>query len=120
MSYQLKSINGPFITYDATAGQTTLNTGGIFRVRDIDPDIPYKRPYSALFYKFLSIVPHGRIATQEKVEYGEQEKINNFLTVSASAASGDAAITVTDAYNCVAGDKLHCFRTGETIRLDAI
>ena len=120
MSYQLKSINGPFITYDATAGQTALNTGSIFRVRDIDPDIPYKRPYSALFYKFMSIVPHGRIATQDRVEYGEQEKTHNFLTVSASAAAGAAAITVTDAYNCVAGDKLINWRTGEIIRLDAI
>ena len=120
MSYQLKSINGPFITYDATAGQTALNTGSIFRVRDIDPDIPFKRPYSALFYKFTTIVPHGRIAFQEKVEYGEQEKIYNFLTVNASAAAGAESITVTDAYNCVAGDKLVCFRTGEIIRLDAI
>jgi len=120
MSYQLKSINGPFITYDATAGQDALNTGGIFRVRDIDPDIPFKRPYSALFYKFLTVVPHGRIATQEKVEFGEQEKINNFVTVSASAASGATSITVTDAYNCVAGDKLINWRTGEMVRADAI
>jgi len=112
MSYQLKSINGPFITYDATAGQDALNTGGIFRVRDIDPDIPFKRPYSALFYKFLTAVPHGRIATQDKVEYGEQEKINNFVTVSSSVGSSDTSITVTDAYNCVPGDKLINWSTG--------
>ena len=120
MSYQLKSISGPFITYDATAGQDALNTGGIFRVQDIDKDIPFKRPYSALFYKMLSAVPHGRIATQDKVEYGEQEKIANFVTVNASAAAGAAAIVVTDAYNCVAGDKLINWRTGEIVRLDAI
>lgn len=116
--YQLKSIRGPFTTYDATA--TALNDGGIFRVRDIEPDIPFKRPYSAMFYKFLSAVPHGRVATQDKVLFGEQEKELNFVTVNATTSSNADSITVTDAYNCVAGDKLINWRTGEIVRLDAV
>lgn len=116
--YQLKSIRGPFTTYDATA--TALNDGGIFRVRDIEPYIPFKRPYSAMFYKFLSAVPHGRVATQDKVLFGEQEKELNFVTVNATTASDATSITVTDAYNCVAGDKLINWRTGEIVRLDAV
>ena len=116
--YQLKSIRGPFTTYDATA--TALNDGGIFRVRDIEPDIPFKRPYSAMFYKFLSAVPHGRVATQDKVLFGEQEKELNFVTVNATTAYNADSITVTDAYNCVAGDKLINWRTGEIVRLDAV
>jgi hypothetical protein len=120
MSYQLKSIRGPFITYDATAGQGALNDGGIFRIRDIEPDIPFKRPYSAMFYKLLTAVPHGRVATQDKVLFGEQEKMLNFVTVAASVGAGDTSITVTDAYNCVPGDKLINWRTGELIRLDAV
>lgn len=116
--YQLKSIRGPFTTYDATA--TALNDGGIFRVRDIEPDIPFKRPYSAMFYKFLSAVPHGRVATQDKVLFGEQEKELNFVTVNAPTAYNATSITVTDAYNCVAGDKLINWRTGEIVRLDAV
>jgi len=114
------SIRGPFTTYDATAGQTVLNDGGIFRIRDIAPDIPFKRPYSAMFYKFLSSVPHGNEATQDKVEYGQQEKVPNFLTVKADATSGATSLTVTNAYNSVAGDKLINMSTGEQVRLDAI
>jgi hypothetical protein len=114
------SIRGPFITYDATAGQTVLNTGGIFRIRDIDQDIPFKRPYSALFYKFLTVVPHGRTARQDKVEFGEQEKVLNYLTVNASTGAADASITVTNAYNAVPGDKFINWRTGEIIRIDAV
>lgn len=120
---QTASIRGPFITYDATAGQTILNTDGIFRIRDIDPDIPFKRPYSALFYKFLMAVPHGRTAIQDKVQWGEQEKQPNFLTVNATTAATtgtDSAITVTNAYNSVPGDKFINWRTGELIRIDAV
>jgi len=117
---QTASIRGPFITYDATAGQTALNDGGIFRIRDIDPDIPFKRPYSAMFYKLLTAVPHGRTATQDKVEWGEQEKISNFLTVNASTGSSDTSITVTNAYNSVPGDKFINWRTGEIVRIDAV
>jgi hypothetical protein len=40
--------------------------------------------------------------------------------VSSLAAAGDASITVTNAYNCVPGDKLYCWETNEAIRLDAI
>ncbi len=116
--YQTHSIRGPFITYDASA--TALNDGGIFRVRDIEPDIPFRRPYSATFYKFVQELPSGKVATQDKVYYGEQEMQANFLTVSSSAASGDTSITVTDAYNSVPGDKLINWRTGELIRLDAV
>jgi hypothetical protein len=112
------SINGPFLTYDATA--TTLNDGGIFRVRDIDSDIPFKRPYSATFYRMLAAVPHGRTATQDKVEWGEQEKILNFLVVNATTSSGAASITVTNAYNAVPGDMFINWRTGEIVRSDAI
>ena len=115
-----KSIRGPYATYDATAGQDALNTGGIFRVRDILPDIPFKRPYSSLFYKFLTAVPHGRSAFQDKVEYGEQEKVLNYLTVNASTGSGDTSVTVTNAYNAVPGDKLYNPRTKEMIRIDAV
>ena len=118
MAYQTKSIYGPLITYDAT--NTTLNDGGIFRVRDIEPDIPFKRPYSALFYKFLTAAPEGPLATQDIVYFGEQEKYMNFVTVLTSTTSGATAIVVTNAYNCVPGDKLINWRTGEIVRLDEI
>jgi len=114
------SIHGAYLTYDATAGQTALNDGGIFRVRDIDPDNPFKRPYSAMFYKFLTAVPHGRTATQDKVEWGEQERILNYLTVNGSTAADATSITVTNAYNSVPGDKFVNWRTDETIRIDAL
>lgn len=116
--YQVNSFRGPFITYDASA--TTLNDGGIFRMQDIEPTIEFKRPYSAVFYKFLQAVNHGKFATEEIVKWGEQEKMANFVTVSASAASGDDHIHVTNAYNCIPGDKLICWETGELVRLDAI
>ena len=116
--YQTKSIYGPIITYDAT--NTVLNDGGIFRVRDIEPDIPFKRPYSALFYKFLTAAPSGPLATQDIVYFGEQEKYMNFVTVLTSTTSGSTTISVTNAYNCVPGDKLINWRTGEILRLDAI
>jgi len=114
------SIHGAYLTYDATAGQDALNTGGIFRVRDIDPDIPFKRSYSAMFYRFLTAVPHGRTASQDKVQWGEQERILNYLTVQASAASGATSIDVTNAYNAVPGDKFINWRTGEIIRIMAL
>ena len=117
---QTASIHGPYLTYDATAEQDALNTGGIFRVRDIDPDIPFKRPYSAMFYKFLTAVPHGRTATQDKVQWGEQERVLNFLTIQASAASGAVTLTVTNAYNAVPGDKFINWRTGEIVRIHAL
>jgi len=116
--YQTHSIRGAFTTYDATA--TALNDGGIFRIRDIDADIPFRRPYSATFYKMLSAVPHGQVAMQDKVLFGEQDKAPNYVTVAATAASDATSVTVTDAYNCVAGDKLWCQRTGEIMRLDAV
>ena len=118
MAYQTKSIYGPIITYDAT--NTVLNDGGIFRVRDIEPDIPFKRPYSALFYKFLTAAPEGPLATQDIVYFGEQEKYMNFVTVLASASSSVDHIEVTNAYNCVPGDKLINSRTKEIIRVIAI
>lgn len=117
---ELKSIRGPYATYDSTAGQDALNTGGIFRVRDILPDIPFKRPYSALFYKLLTAVPHGKSAFQDKVEFGQQEKVLNYLTVNASTASDATSITVTNAYNSVPGDKFINWRTGELVRIDAV
>lgn len=118
MAYQTKSIYGPITTYDAT--NTALNDGGIFRVRDIEPDIPFKRPYSALFYKFLTAAPQGPLATQDIVHFGEQEKYMNFVNVLTSTTSGATAIVVTNAYNCVPGDKLINWRTGEQVRIDAI
>lgn len=113
-----RSIRGPYATYDSTAGQDALNTGGIFRVRDILPDIPFKRPYSALFYKLLTAVPHGKSAFQDKVEFGEQEKVLNYLTVNATTTSTADAITVTNAYNAVGGDVFINWRTGELVRTD--
>lgn len=118
--YQTNSINGPFLTYDATAGQTALNAGSIFRMLDLEPSIEFKRPYDAVFYKFLNAVNHGKLATQEKVEWGEQEMLANYVTVSAATGASDTSITVTNAYNCVPGDKLYCWETDEMIRLDAI
>lgn len=115
---QAPSIRGPYITYDATA--TALNTGGIFRHRDIDSDIPFRRPYSAMFYNYLTVVPHGRTAVQDKVEFGEQEMLPNYVTLSADAGSGDTSLTVNNAYNVIPGDKLFNWRTGEAIRLSDV
>ena len=118
MPYQTHSIRGAFTTYDADS--TALNTGGIFRVRDIMPDVPFNRPYSATFWKFLDSLPKGKPMTQDKVEFGEQQMTANFVTVNSSVAAGDTEIQVTDAYNCVPGDRLFNFETGEEVRLDAV
>jgi len=115
---QAPSIRGAFTTYDSTS--TTLNTDSIFRHRDIDPDIPFRRPYDAAFYRFLMAVNHGRMATADKVEWGEQEMMPNFITLSADAASGDTSLTVNNAYNAIPGDKLFNWRTLEAVRLDAV
>jgi len=115
---QEMSIRGAFSTYDATS--TALNTGGIFRHRDIDQDIPFRRPYGAAFYRYLTAVPHGRISIQDKTEWGEQDMLPNYVTVSADATYNATTITVNNAYNCIPGDKLLNWRTDEAVRLNAV
>lgn len=112
------AFSGPFSTYNSV--ETALNHGTIFRIRDVESSVNSRNNNGAEFYQLLSSARTGDSATEPRVEWGETDKNPNYLVVKTAATSGATDITVTDAYQAVAGDQMRNDRTGELIRIDAV
>jgi len=115
------ALPGALRTYDST-GMLQYNYGvDVFRVRDIELMVPWKRKNSAEFYKFGTNTRNGATLAQPKCEFGmSRDKYPDALVVKAAAASGDTTITVYDAYLCIPGMRLVNDRTGEHVRVDSV
>jgi hypothetical protein len=115
------ALSGALRTYNSSE-LSLLNYGvDVFRVRDIELMVPWKRQSSAELYKFLTNTGTGSVLSQPKFEFGaSRDKYPDGVIVKAAAAAGDVNLTVYDAYMVVPGMRLVCDRTGEHLRVSSV